>query len=243
MVSNAIENNKSYYIKSLALGDKFSRLDAWYKVDFLIENNILTKDFVIQNKDKFLDLLTTTDEMVKVHAWVLARRFADTGYITKDDIVKRKSYLLPYVQSGDLTAWWNVTDLINGKYLDKSYLIPYKNIFIESLKSDNPGVVSDAWHMVPLLVNAGIINNGDYEEYKKYLFNVLKSSNQYIRLNAWETIIDLGEKNILKKEDLSQFKNNARELVEGDDLIKLTSLFDTTNDEFIKKLRNLELLD
>ena len=58
-----------------------------------------------------------------------------------------------------------------------------------------------------------------------------------------ETIIDLGEKNILKKEDLSQFKNNARELVEGDDLIKLTSLFDTTNDEFIKKLRNLELLD
>jgi len=243
MVSNVIENNKSYYIKSLALEDKFSRLDAWYKVDFLIDNNILTKEFVVSNKDKFLDLLTTTDEMVKVHAWVLARRFADAGYITKEDIVKRKSYLLPYVTSGDLTAWWNAIDLINGKYLDKSYLIPYKDTFIESLKSDNPGTVSDAWHMIPLLVNAGIIKNEDYDEDKKYLFNVLKSSNQYIRLNAWETIIDLGEKGIIKNDELSQFKSNAKELIEGDDLIKLTSLFDTTSDKFIKRLKSLELVD
>ncbi len=243
MVSNAIENNKSYYIKSLALEDKFSRLDAWYKVDFLIENNILTKRFVVESKDKFLDLLTTTDEMVKVHAWVLTRRFADAGYVTKDDIVKRKSYLLPYVRSGDLTAWWNAIDIINGKYLDSSYLIPYKDIFIESLKSGNPGVVSDAWHMVPSLVNAGIINENDYKEYKKYLFNVLKSSNQYIRLNAWETIIDLGEKNVFKKDDLSQFKDRAKELIEGDDLIKLTSLFDTSSDKFTGRLKGLDLVD
>jgi hypothetical protein len=242
MVNNAIENNKPYYIKSLSLEDQFSRLDAWYKVDFLIDNNILAKEYVVENKEKFLDLLTTTDEMVKVHAWVLARRFADAGYINKADIDKRKSYIIPYVKSGDLTAWWNVIDLVNGGYMDNSYIHPYKNVFIESLKSENPGIVSDAWHMVPLLVHAGIIEEDDYEDNKKYLFNVLTSSNQYIRLNAWETIIDLGEKGILKKEDILPFKDKAKELVEGDDLIKLISLFDTNTEDFLAKLKNLDLL-
>ena len=243
MVNDLIEKNKPYYIKSLSLEDQFSRLDAWYKVDFLIDNNILTKEYVIENKTKFLDLLTTTDEMVKVHAWVLARRFADAGYISKEDIDKRKSYLIPYVKSGDLTAWWNAIDLVNGGYIDNTYLTPYKGIFIASLKSDNPGVVSDAWHMVPLLLKAGVISNADYDDNKKYLFNVLKSSNQYIRLNAWETIIDLGEKGILTKEDIFPFKSKAKELIEGEDLIKLTSLFDTSKDDFIARLKNLDLAD
>jgi hypothetical protein len=243
MVNEMIEKNKPYYIKSLSLEDQFSRLDAWYKVDFLIDNNILTKEYVVENKTKFLDLLTTTDEMVKVHAWVLARRFGDAGYIQKEDIEKRKSYLIPYVQSGDLTAWWNAIDLVNGGYLDNSYLIPYKDIFIQSLKSENPGVVSDAWHMVPLLTKAGIITHKDYDENKKYLFNVIKSSNQYIRLNAWETIIDLGEKGILAKEDILPFKGKAQELIEGEDIIKLTSLFDTNKEDFIIRLRNLDLID
>jgi hypothetical protein len=243
MVSNTIENNKPYYLKSLSLEDKFSRLDAWYKVDFLIDNNILTKQFVVENKTNFLDLLTTTDEMVKVHAWVLARRFADAGYITKEDIDKRKSYLIPYVQGGDLTAWWNAVDLIKGGYMDSSYIKPYKNVFIESLKSENPGIVSDAWHMVPMLTSTNILSQSDYEDNKKYLFNVLKSSNQYIRLNAWETIIDLGEKGILKKEDILPFRSHAKELIEGDDLIKLTSLFDTNKADFIVRLKNLDLIE
>ncbi|WP_337861025.1 hypothetical protein [Ferroplasma sp.] len=243
MVSDAIEKNKGYYMKSLSLEDQFSRLDAWYKVDFLIDNKILTKDYVVENKQKFLDLLTTTDEMVKVHAWVLARRFADAGYISKEDINKRKTYLIPYVESGDLTAWWNAVDLINGNYIDNTYLFPYKDIFIDSLKSDNPGIVSDAWHMVPLLVNAGIIKENNYEENKKYLFNVLKSSNQYIRLNAWETIIDLGEKGILKRDDILPYKEKAKELVNGEDLIKLTSLFDTTQELFLERLKNLDLMN
>ncbi len=242
MVSNAIENNKSYYLKSLSLEDKFSRLDAWYKVDFLIDNNIMTKEYVVENKGYFLDLLTTTDEMVKVHAWVLARRFADAGYITKEDIDKRKSYLMPYVQSGDLTAWWNAVDLIKGGYIDSSYIRPYKNVFIESLKSENPGIVSDAWHMVPMLTGAKILTESDYEDNKKYLFNVLKSSNQYIRLNAWETIIDLGEKGVLQKEDILPFRDRAKELIEGDDLIKLTSLFDTSKDDFLLRLKSLDLI-
>ncbi len=242
MASNIIENNKAYYLKSLALDDKFSRLDAWYKVDFLISNNILTKEYVVENKNKFLDLLTTTDEMVKVHAWVLARRFADAGYITKEDINKRKSYLIPYVQSGDLTAWWNAVDLIRGGYVDSSYISPYKDVFIQSLKSSNPGIVSDAWHMVPMLTGTNILKESDYEDNKKYLFNVLKSSNQYIRLNAWETIIDLGEKGILRKDDILPFRDHAKELIEGDDLIKLTSLFDTNKDDFLLRLKNLDLI-
>ncbi len=243
MVSEMIENNKPYYLKSLSLEDQFSRLDAWYKVDFLIDNHILSKEYVIENKEKFLDLLTTTDEIVKVHAWVLARRFADSGYIGKEDIERRKSYLIPYVKNGDLTAWWNALDLVNGGYLDSTYLSPYKDVFIESLKSENPEVVSDAWHMIPMLVKAGIIRETDYDDNKKYLFNVLKSSNQYIRLNAWETIIDLGEKCILKKEDLLPFKDKARELIEGEDLIKLVSLFDTNTGDFLKRLKNLDLTD
>jgi hypothetical protein len=243
MVSEAIEKNKEYYMKSLSLKDQFSRLDAWYKVDFLLDNKIMSKDYIIENKQQFLDLLTTTDEMVKVHAWVLARRFADAGYITKEDINKRKSYLLPYVESGDLTAWWNALDLILGNYIESTYLVPYKNIFIKSLKSDNPGIVSDAWHMVPMLLKAGIINENDYEDDKKYLFNVLKSSNQYIRLNAWETIIDIAEKGILAKKDLLPFRDKARELISGDDLIKLTSLFDTTGDKFLNRLKSLDLVD
>ena len=82
-----------------------------------------------------------------------------------------------------------------------------------------------------------------HDDNKKYLFNVLKSSNQYIRLNAWETIIDLGEKCILKKEDLLPFKDKARELIEGEDLIKLVSLFDTNTGDFLKRLKNLDLTD
>lgn len=242
MVSETIEKNKPYYIKSLSLEDKFSRLDAWYKVDFLISNDILTKEYVVENKGQFLDLLTTTDEMVKVHAWVLARRFADAGYITKEDIEKRKSYLIPYVESGDLTAWWNALDLVKGGYIESSYIAPYKNIFIESLKSENPGIVSDAWHMVPMLTSTNILKESDYENHKKYLFNVLKSSNQYIRLNAWETIIDLGEKGILHKEDILPFRDHAKELIEGEDIIKLTSLFDTNRDDFLKRLKNLDLI-
>ncbi len=243
MVSEIIEKNKPYYIKSLSLEDQFSRLDAWYKVDFLIDNKILTKEYVVENRTKFLDLLTTTDEMVKVHAWVLARRFADAGYIEKADIEKRKSYLIPYVKEGDLTAWWNAIDLVNGGYLDNTYLIPYKDIFIDGLKSENPGVVSDAWHMVPMLVKTGVIKQEDYDDNKKYLFNVLKSSNQYIRLNAWETIIDLSEKGILMKKDILPFKDKAKELIEGEDIIKLTSLFDTNRDDFLARLRNLDLID
>ncbi|WP_287950272.1 hypothetical protein [Acidiplasma sp.] len=242
MAEDVIKKNKEYYLKSLSLEDQFSRLDAWYKVDFLIDNGILTKDYVIENKNQFLGLLTTDDEMVKVHAWVLARRFADAGYITKEDIVSRKDYLLPYIKSGDLTAWWNAIDLILGNYLDKTYLIPYKNVFIESLKSQNAGVVSDAWHMLPLLKSGGVIVDGDYEEYKKFLFNVLKSPNQYIRLNGWETIIDLAEKGIINKNDLDPYRSMAKELVEGEDLIKLTSLFDTTEHDFKERLKNIDLL-
>ncbi len=243
MANNLIEKNKPYYLKSLSLEDKFSRLDAWYKIDFLIDNKILTKEYVVQNKAQFLDLLTTTDEMVKVHAWVLARRYADTGYITGEDIDKRKSYLIPYIKDGDLTAWWNAVDLINGKYIDSEYIKPYKDVFIESLKSPNAGIVSDAWHMVPMLVSAGVLNKDDYNDNKKYLFNVLKSPNQYIRLNAWETIIDLAEKGIITKEELLPFKSQARELIEGEDIIKLTSLFDTTQESFINRLRNIDLVD
>ncbi|MEM0139762.1 MAG: hypothetical protein QXZ44_04025 [Ferroplasma sp.] len=243
MTSEMIEKNKPYYMKSLSLDDQFSRLDAWYKVDFLIENNILTKEYVIENKKQFLNLLTTTDEMVKVHAWVLARRFADSGYITHEDISERKSYLLPYIEKADLTAWWNAVDLINGKYIESDYLKPYKNVFIESLKSANAGIVSDAWHMVPMLSAAGVIKPEDYDCNKKYLFNVLKSPNQYIRLNAWETIIDLAERGVIKKDELIPFKDNARELIEGEDIIKLTSLFDTTRDSFIARLKNIGLVD
>ncbi len=242
MATEAIKNNREYYMKSLFLPDQFSRLDAWYKVDFLIENGILEREYVITNKDQFLNLLTTENEMVKVHAWVLARRFADSGYILKEDIIKRKAYLIPYIEEGDLTAWWNAVDLIIGNYLDSSYLKPYKNTFINSLKSENPGIVSDAWHMIPLLLEGNVIERNDYESFKEYLFNVLKSTNQYIRLNAWETIIDLGEKKILNKDDLFPFKLQAKELVEGDDLIKLVSLFDTNEEKFKNRLKNLDLL-
>ena len=107
----------------------------------------------------------------------------------------------------------------------------------------DPGIVSDAWHMVPMLTSTNILSQSDYEDNKKYLFNVLKSSNQYIRLNAWETIIDLGEKGILKKEDILPFRDHAKELIEGDDLIKLTSLFDTNKADFIVRLKNLDLIE
>ena len=92
-----------------------------------------------------------------------ARRFADSGYIGKEDIERRKSYLIPYVKNGDLTAWWNALDLVNGGYLASTYLSPYKDVFIEILKSENPGVVSDAWHMIPMLVKAGIIRDSDFK--------------------------------------------------------------------------------
>ncbi|AAT43427.1 hypothetical protein [Picrophilus oshimae] len=242
MVSDAIKNNRSYYIKSLADDDEFSRLDAWYKVNFLIENNILDRDYVVNHKDLFLDLLTTDDEMVKVHAWVLARRFADAGYISKEDIEKRKDYLLPYIKAGDLTAWWNADDLINGKYLEPDYLRKYKDIFIEKLHDSDIGTLTDAWHMIPLMLRDNIINRDDYVKYKSHILSVLDQKNPYIRLNGWETIINLTEAGVLSREDVAPYKDKAGELLKGDDIIKLTSLFDTTVEKFKERLKNIGLI-
>jgi hypothetical protein len=51
------------------------------------------------------------------------------------------------------------------------------------------------------------------------------------------------ENGILKKANLLPCKDKTRELIEGEDLIKLVSLFDTNPGDFLKRLKSLDLTD
>ncbi len=149
---------------------------------------------------------------------------------------------MPYIKSGDLTAWWNADDLINGKYLEPEYLRKYKDVFIEKLHDSDVGTLTDAWHMIPLMLRDKIISKDDYVNYKDKILSVLDSKNPYIRLNGWETVISLAEAGVLSSDDISKYKDKAMELLSGDDIIKLTSLFDTTVEKFKERLKNIGLI-
>ncbi len=200
------------YKKLLMASNPFDRLDAWFKTQWILDNNVLSKDELIGLKDKFIELLNNPDETVRLHAWQQTPELISRGILNYEDIKDCKANLIQSLKEGSLEAWLLVNDLYKGKIISKEDITNVVDTFISLLKGNELDRIA-IWSLVPDMLKNSLIDKETILNLKKYVLDLLTFDDYDIRFNVLFLIIDLYKAKIFTENEIRQKNNEIKEIV------------------------------
>jgi hypothetical protein len=200
------------YKKLLMASNPFDRLDAWFKTQWILDNNVLSKDELIGLKDKFIELLNNPDETVRLHAWQQTPELISRGILNYEDIKDYKANLIQSLKEGSLEAWLLVNDLYKGKIISKEDITNVVDTFISLLKGNELDRIA-IWSLVPDMLKNSLIDKETILNLKKYVLDLLTFDDYDIRFNVLFLIIDLYKAKIFTENEIIQKNNEIKEIV------------------------------
>ncbi|MFP3218584.1 hypothetical protein [Acidianus sp.] len=209
------------YLALLSSQNPYDRLDGWFKIDWLIQNNIVTKEKLIEMKDKFLNLLSYNDDTVKLHAWRMVPQLINKGIITVKDVKKYDFLSLLY----DSEAWLLVKDLVNSGAIDIESVKKEKEKYIALLKGNELDRIA-SWSLILDIVNLGIIDKNDVENNKKYLLELFNFPAYDIRFNLLFLVAELISKGVLSPKELEPYEKKIEEIVKDKDFNQFVKIYE-----------------
>ncbi len=209
------------YVALLSSQNPYDRLDGWFKLDWLIQNEIINKEKLIEMKDKFLELLSYNDDTVRLHAWEMVPKLISKGIITPDDVKKYDFTSLLY----DSEAWLLVKDLVNSGAIDVEKIKNEKEKYISLLRGNELDRIA-SWSLILDIFNTGIITKEEIEENKKYLLELFNFPAYDIRFNLLFLLADLVNKGVILPEELKPYEKNIEEIIKDKDFEQFVKIYE-----------------
>ncbi|BFH74178.1 hypothetical protein SJAV_21220 [Sulfurisphaera javensis] len=186
--------------KSLLISEnKYDRLDAWFKVDYLV--NVLGINEVKSKINFFISLLCDKDLDIVLHAWQLLPKLLKLGLVQRSEADDK--CFVKALREGDINAWWIGIDLYKEGVIDLSLLKNEIESYKKALSSD-PLTRLGAWSLLPEMLKLDLVKDID----EKLIVDLLKdkSLNYHIKLNVLYLVLELKEKGIIKNLDIQAVK-------------------------------------
>ncbi|BDC18494.1 hypothetical protein [Acidianus sp. HS-5] len=209
------------YLALLSSQNPYDRLDGWFKIDWLIQNDIVSKEKLIEMKDKFLELLSYNDDTVKLHAWEMVPKLISKGIITVEDVKKYDFLSLLY----DSEAWLLVRDLVNSGVVDVEKVKKEKEKYISFLKGNELDRIA-SWSLILDMFNAGIITKEEIEDNKKYLLELFNFPAYDIRFNLLFLVSELLKKGVISQEELKPYDKKIEEIIKDKDFKQFVKIYE-----------------
>ncbi|AWR97902.2 hypothetical protein DFR86_10375 [Acidianus sulfidivorans JP7] len=216
------------YLKLLSAENPYDRLDAWFKVDWLIKNNIVPVEQFINLKEKFIELLNYEDETVRLHAWKLLPQVMKENIINFSDI--NKEMFLNTLHSPE--GWLLVKDLLDLKVITYDDVLKYKKYFMEFLEGSDLDRIS-AWSLVNQMIQIGIVSRDEVKKLKNKILSLLKFDDKHIRFNVLFLVDELYKQGLIDSSDILQYKEDILRIVNDDQFSFLVNAYE-------KNLKDIE---
>ena len=206
--------DKEVYKRLLVASNKYDRLDAWMKVEYL--STVLGIEELKSRINYYKELLCDEDLDVVLHAWQLLPKVLKLGLIQRkeaDDNCFAKA-----LREGDINSWWIGIDLYKQGIIDISLLRDNIKSYEKALSSD-PLTRLGAWSLLPEMLKLGLVKNAD----EKFITELLEANlNYHIKLNVLYLVLELHEKGIVKNINLEAVKK----IVNDPSFIKLSEAYE-----------------
>lgn len=213
------------YKNLLESENKYDRLDAWFKVDYLTK--ILGIDEVRNKINFFLDLLCDEDLDIVLHAWQLLPKLIKLGLVHKESL--NYNCFARALREGDINAWWIGIDLYKEGVINKDLLNEEINSYKKSLSAD-PLTRIGSWSLLPEMLRLNLVSEKEISESKLTELLKDKKLNYHVKLNVFYLIIDLIKREIIKDVDWRAM----REIIEDPSFKQLSQAYEKNWEEAIQ---------
>jgi tetratricopeptide (TPR) repeat protein len=181
------------FLKLLSDPDEKARIEAWERIDYLIESQIISLEEVKKLKKLYLlPLLESSDYNVRYYGCIATEYITNEIITPEEKNLVRESFLSLIKRSDDETmdrCWKSIPNLIRRKTISLEQIIPYKEQYKEKvftrlthrLKSSDFETVHDSRILLVDFLRIGLFT---YEDYKRLLDN----PDETVRRNALECL-------------------------------------------------------
>ncbi len=231
--------NKDFYIRLLNSENLYDRLDGWNKVDYLLQEGIITKKEIISLINKFKELLYDKDVVIALHAVKLLDKLRQVGILDIDEEIKRRVKEL--VLKPTLDSWWVAEELLREGILSSADLSMKVEEFLEFLESPSVDQI-DAWNLAKNLVREGVIDKESLKPYVTYILPLLKSDDMHLRFNSWLTASDLIKEGIADASDFMEARDYLMELLNSDYFEDLSRIYERYASDFLDIMKQVGIV-
>jgi len=206
--------DKEVYKRLLVASNKYDRLDAWMKVEYL--STVLGIDELKSKINYYKELLCDEDLDIVLHAWQLLPKVLKLGLVQRNEA--DDNCFVKALREADINSWWIGVDLYKEGVIDISLLKDNIKSYENALSSD-PLTRLGAWSLLPEMLNLGLVKNVD----EKLITELLEANlNYHIKLNVLYLVLELHEKGIVKNINYDAVKK----IVNDPSFIKLSEAYD-----------------
>jgi hypothetical protein len=232
--------SKDFYINLLNSKNLYDRLDGWNKIDYLIDNGILTKKEIESLLGSFEFLLYNEDETVALHAFKLLDKLIHYRILEINERLRNK--IVELVTKPQLDNWWVGEEMISKGILNPSDLSDKLDLFFNFLRLQNADQI-DAWALARNLVKDNVIEKSLLKPYVKNILVLLKSDDMHLRFNSWLTASDLVKDGIANPEDFLEVREYLVQLLKSDYFDDLSKIYEKYASDFLDIMTKLGILN